>query len=40
MNDNYKMIKNMTICNQIINEGYFNINTMESLKIINAVKIY
>ena len=28
----------MTICNQIINEGYFNINTMESLKIINAYK--
>ena len=27
----------MTICNQIINEGYFNINTI-SLKIINKYK--
>lgn len=33
-----EMIKNMTICNQIINEGYFNINTMDSEKIINACK--
>lgn len=32
------MIKKMTICNQIINEGYFNINIGESSKIINQCK--
>lgn len=33
-----EMIKNMTICNQIINEGYFNINNIESSKIINEYR--
>ena len=33
-----EMIKNMTICNQIINEGYFNINNTESSKIINKYR--
>lgn len=33
-----EMIKNMTICNQIINEGYFNINTNESKHIINKYR--
>lgn len=32
------MIKDMTLCNQIINEGYFNINKNESLKIISSCK--
>lgn len=33
-----EMIKKMTICNQIINEGYFNINSTESKHIINKYR--
>ena len=33
-----KMIKNIIICNQIINEGYFNISNNESKIIINNCK--